>query len=136
MYLVLNFKSNLGTYEHDLLAYERDARGRKFAPGCSFVPGCKFAPGANCAHEHGFSQLIIHPIVCCTCPYFVWCINLLTRIKKKKKKKKKKFGQSLYKLLLKGTYCFGAGCVDLGVTDERKCPMIHAKYYVHRPSGS
>ena len=35
MYLLLNFESNLGTYEHDLLAYERDARG------------------ANCAHEHG-----------------------------------------------------------------------------------
>ena len=29
MYLVLNFKLNLGTYEHDLLAYERDARGCK-----------------------------------------------------------------------------------------------------------
>ena len=53
-----------------------------------------------------------------------------------KKKKKKQFGQSSYKLLLKGTYCFGAGCVDLGVTDERECPIIHAKYYVHRPSGS
>ena len=34
MYLVLNFKSNLGRYGHDLLAYERDARGCKFAPGC------------------------------------------------------------------------------------------------------
>ena len=32
MYLVLNFKSNLGTYGHDFVAYERDARGRKFAP--------------------------------------------------------------------------------------------------------
>ena len=30
MYLVLNFKSNLGTYGHDLLAYERDARGRPY----------------------------------------------------------------------------------------------------------
>ena len=53
MYLLLNFKSKLGTYEHDLLAYERDARGCKFAPGCKFATGCKFAPGANCAHEHG-----------------------------------------------------------------------------------
>ena len=32
-YLVLNFKSNLGTYGHNLLAYERNARGCKFAPG-------------------------------------------------------------------------------------------------------
>ena len=79
------------------------------------------------------SQLIIQPIVCCTCQYFVWYINLITRILKKNKKQ---FGQSLYKLLLKGTYCFGAGCVDLGVTDERECPVIHAKYYFHRPSGS
>ena len=41
MYLVLNFKSNLGTYGHDLLAYERDAKG------------AKLHPGVNCAHEHG-----------------------------------------------------------------------------------
>ena len=39
-YFVLNFKSNLGTYGHDLLAYERDARG------------------ANCAHEPGFSVVM------------------------------------------------------------------------------
>ena len=36
------------------------------------------------------SQLIIQPIVSCTCPYFVWYINLITRILKKKKKTKKK----------------------------------------------
>ena len=42
-------------YEHNLLAYERDIRGCKFAPGCKFASGCKFDPGANCAHEHGFS---------------------------------------------------------------------------------
>ena len=33
-YFELNLKSNLGTYGHDLLVYERDARGCKFAPGC------------------------------------------------------------------------------------------------------
>ena len=33
-----NFKLNLGTYGHNLLAYERDARG------------------ANCAYEHGLSK--------------------------------------------------------------------------------
>ena len=102
--------------------------------GVNLLSGANLHPGANCAHEHGFSQLIIQPIVCCTCPHFVWCINLITRILKEKKHKQ--FGQSLYKLLLKGTYCFGAGCVDLGVTDGRECLMIHAKYYVHRPSGS
>ena len=36
-YIVLNFYSNFGRYEHNLLAYERDPRG------------------ANCAHEHGLS---------------------------------------------------------------------------------
>ena len=50
MYLVLNFKSNLGTYGHDLLAYERDARGANLHPGVNLLPG------ANCAHEHGFRQ--------------------------------------------------------------------------------
>ena len=45
MYLVLNFKSNVGAYEHNFLAYERDAMGCKFAPGCRFAPGCKFATG-------------------------------------------------------------------------------------------
>ena len=110
----------------------------------------------NTAYLTALSQLIIQPIICCTCPYFLWCINLITRILKKKKKthtqkrtqkkttkkkqqqqqQSKQFGQSSYKLLLRGTHCFGAGCVDLGVTDERECPMIHAKYYVHRPSGS
>ena len=49
MYLVLNFKSNLGTYGHGLLAYERDARG------CKFAPGVNLHPGATCAHEHGLN---------------------------------------------------------------------------------
>ena len=53
MYLLLNFKSNLGTYEHDLLAYERDERGCKFDPGVNLLPGANLHPGANCAHEHG-----------------------------------------------------------------------------------
>ena len=86
----------------------------------------------NAPFRTALSQLIIQPTVCCTCPYFVWYINPYN----KDFEEKKKIGQSLYKLLLKGAYCFGAGCVDLGVTDERECPMIHAKYYVHRPSGS
>ena len=33
-YLVLNLKSNIGTYGHNLLAYEHNASGCKFAPGC------------------------------------------------------------------------------------------------------
>ena len=48
MYLVLNFKSNLGTYGHSLLAYERDARG------------ANLHPGANCAHEHGFRDNVLY----------------------------------------------------------------------------
>ena len=44
---MLNFLSNLGAYEHKLLAYERDIRACKFAPGVNLLPG------ANCAHEHG-----------------------------------------------------------------------------------
>ena len=49
MYLVLNFKSNLGTYGNDLLAYERDARGANLHPGVNLRPGANF-----CAHEHSF----------------------------------------------------------------------------------
>ena len=52
-------------------------------PGVNLLSGANLHPGANCAHEHGFSQLIIQQIVCCTCPHFVWCINLITRILKK-----------------------------------------------------
>ena len=38
-YLVLNFQSNLGAYEHNLLAYERDIRGCKFVhPGANLHP--------------------------------------------------------------------------------------------------
>ena len=46
-----NFKLNLGTYGHNLLAYEHDARGCKFAPVCKFAPGANLHPGANCAYE-------------------------------------------------------------------------------------
>ena len=45
---MLNFKSNIGTYGHNLLAYERDAGG------ANLTPGANLHPGANCAHEHGF----------------------------------------------------------------------------------
>ena len=41
VYLLLNFESNLGTYEHDLLAYEL------------LQGGANLHPSANCAHEHG-----------------------------------------------------------------------------------
>ena len=54
---MLNFKSNICIYGHNLLAYERNARGYKFAPGCKFAPGANLHPGANCAYEHGFSAL-------------------------------------------------------------------------------
>ena len=57
MYLVLNFNSNLGTYEHDLLAYERDTRGANLHPGVNLPPGANLHPGANCAHEHGLNYL-------------------------------------------------------------------------------
>ena len=56
MYLVLNFKSNQGTYGHDLLAYERDARGANLHPGVNLLPGANLHPGANCAHEHGLRK--------------------------------------------------------------------------------
>ena len=49
---MLNFYSNLGAYEHNLLAYERDIRG------CNLHPGVNLLPGANCAHEHGFRHTI------------------------------------------------------------------------------
>ena len=46
-YIVLNFKSNVGAYGHNLLAYELDVRGCKFVPGCKIAPGTKLAPGCN-----------------------------------------------------------------------------------------
>ena len=53
-----NFKLNLGTYGHNLLAYERDARGCKFAPGVNLHPGANLRPGANCAYEHGYTGMV------------------------------------------------------------------------------
>ena len=44
MYLVLNFKSNLGTYGHDFLAYERDTRGVNLHPGVNLLPGANLQP--------------------------------------------------------------------------------------------
>ena len=41
-------KLRKGAYEHNLLAYERDIRECKFAPGCKceriyeYAPGCKY----------------------------------------------------------------------------------------------
>ena len=49
---MLNFESNLGAYEHNLLAHERDIRG------ANLHPGVNLHPGANCAHEHGFRHHI------------------------------------------------------------------------------
>ena len=50
---MLNFKSNLGTctrtYGHDLMAYERDARGANV-----HADEFNLHPGAKCAHAHGF----------------------------------------------------------------------------------
>ena len=56
VYLVLNFKSNLGTHEHDLLAYERGAKGANLHPGVNVLPGANLQLVANCAHEHGFRR--------------------------------------------------------------------------------
>ena len=36
---VLNFKSNLGAYGHNLLPCERDARGANLHPGVNLHPG-------------------------------------------------------------------------------------------------
>ena len=36
---MLNFKSNLGAYGHNLVAYERDARGANLHPGVNLHPG-------------------------------------------------------------------------------------------------
>ena len=41
-YIVLNFYSNFGTYEHNLLAYERDQRGCKFVQICTRVQRARF----------------------------------------------------------------------------------------------
>ena len=50
---MLNLKSNLGRYGHNLLAYERDARGANLHPGVNLLLGANLHPGAKCAHEHG-----------------------------------------------------------------------------------
>ena len=55
---MLNFLSNLGAYEHNLLAYEHDIRGCKFAPGVNLRPDANLHPVANCAHEHGLRWTI------------------------------------------------------------------------------
>ena len=55
---MLNFKSNLGAYEHNLLAYERDIRGCKFAPGVNLLPGAKFSVGINQCSVHIISPVI------------------------------------------------------------------------------
>ena len=47
MYLVLDFKSNLGTYGHDYW------RMNATQGGANLHPGVNLLPGANCAHEHG-----------------------------------------------------------------------------------
>ena len=51
---MLNFISNLGAYGHNLLAYERNARGASLDPGVNLHPGANLHPVANCAYEHGF----------------------------------------------------------------------------------
>ena len=50
---MFNFKSNLGAYGHNLLAYERDARGANLHPGVNLHLGANLHPGAHCAYEHG-----------------------------------------------------------------------------------
>ena len=56
--LLCFFKSNLGTYGHDFLAYERDAGGANLHPVVNLLPGANLHLGANCAHEHGFSLFL------------------------------------------------------------------------------
>ena len=58
---MLNFKSNIGAYEHNLLAYERDIRGCKGAnlhPGVNLLPGAKFSVGINQCSVHIISPVI------------------------------------------------------------------------------
>ena len=50
---MLNFKSNLDTYGHNLLAYERDTRGANLHTGVNLHAGANVLPGANCAYEQG-----------------------------------------------------------------------------------
>ena len=54
---MLNFESNLGTFGHGLLPYERDARGANLHPGVNLLPGSNLHLGANCTNEHGFKIL-------------------------------------------------------------------------------
>ena len=53
---MLNFRSNIGTYGHNLLSYERDTKGCTFAPGVILHPEANLHPGANCADEHDLSN--------------------------------------------------------------------------------
>ena len=53
---MLNFISNLCTYGHNLLAYERNARGANLHPGVNLHPGATLHPGANCTYEHGLRK--------------------------------------------------------------------------------
>ena len=55
---MLNFVSNICAYGHNLLAYERNARGCKFAPGVNLHPGAILHPVANCAYEHGLRKYL------------------------------------------------------------------------------
>ena len=40
----VKFQIKSRTYGHDFVAYERDARGRKFAPGLNLLPGANLHP--------------------------------------------------------------------------------------------
>ena len=52
---MLYFISNLCAYGHNLLAYERNARGANLHPGVNLHPEAILYPDANCACEHGFN---------------------------------------------------------------------------------
>ena len=57
MYLVLNFKSNLGRM--DTISWHMNATqgGANLHPDVNLLPGANLHPGANSAHEHGFRLL-------------------------------------------------------------------------------
>ena len=49
-YLVFNFKSNLGAYGHNLLAYGIWQGGANLHPGVNLQPRANLRPRANCAY--------------------------------------------------------------------------------------
>ena len=60
---MLNFISNLCAYGHNLLAYERNARGCHLHPDVNLHLEAILHPGANCAFEHGLGSKYLIAVI-------------------------------------------------------------------------